>query len=295
MMKYNKIKVVIADMDGTLLNDKNQITEDTVKTIKEFQKQGGLFAVNTGRAMDTTLVILKEAGIDCDILSLSGGAIHDFKENCLMSDTMQDAEVTFIREIEHKYGLFAMYMTTKGVISEQTYEVARDHYLRQGHILAQETNREMTDDEIIKKHQWVLDIVDFEADVEKRVSEGELVYKMVLMGMNQEELEIAKKEINECPEVLALTTAPTTIEVNAARVNKGLSTMKYIELKGFLPEETMVIGDSGNDIPMFEIPVAKKIAMENAMDDLKALSTHITKSYNDDGIAYAIQKWVFEE
>lgn len=295
MMKHNKIKVVIVDMDGTLLNDKNQITEDTVKTVKEFQKQGGLFAVNTGRAIDTTSVILKEAGISCDILSLSGGAIHDSQGNCLMSDTMQDAEVTFIRDVEHKYGLLAMYMTTKGVISEQTCEEARAHYLRQGHILAEETNREISDEEIIKKHQWVLDIVDFEADIEERVSAGELVYKMVLMGMDPEELERAKNEINGCPEVLALKTAPATIEVNAARVNKGLSTMKYIELKGFAPEETMVIGDSGNDIPMFEIPVAKKIAMENAMDDLKTLSTHVTKSYNDDGVAYAIQKWVFEE
>ena len=294
MMKHNMIKVVIADLDGTLLNENNQITEATVKTIKEFQKQGGLFAVNTGRAVDITSVILKEAGITCDILSLSGGAIHDSQGNCLMSDTMQDSEVQFIREMEYKYGLLAMYMTTKGIISEQSCDDAREYHLKQGRIIAQELHRDVTDEEIIERVQWVLDSVEFSTDVDARLSGEEYVYKIILMVMDSLELEKAKKEINACPEVLALTTTPTTIEVNARRVNKGLSTMKYTELKGFMPEETMVIGDSGNDIPMFEIPVAKKIAMGNAMEDLKSLSTDITKAHTEDGVAYAIQKWCLQ-
>lgn len=287
------IRAVIVDLDGTLLNDKNQITENTVEIIKQFQEQGGLFAVNTGRGIESVAPILKEAGLECDCLCLSGAAIYDSKGMCLLSDTMQESEVALVREVEHKYGMLGMYLSTCGVIAEGTYDEARDHYLEQGHIIARESKQEISDEEIIAKHQWVLDMVQFETKIEKKLAEGEQVYKMVMMCMSQDVLQKAQAEMNQCTGILAFRTTPTTIEVNAARVDKGVSTMKYIEMKGILPEETMVIGDSGNDIPMFEIPVGKKVAMANAMEEVKALSTDITKSYLEDGVAYAIQKWGF--
>ena len=66
------IKAVLADMDGTLLNSEGKITEKTVHAIKEFQNEGGIFAINSGRGYQTASKLVKGAGIECDYIALSG-------------------------------------------------------------------------------------------------------------------------------------------------------------------------------------------------------------------------------
>ena len=59
-------------------------------------------------------------------------------------------------------------------------------------------------------------------------------------------------------------------------------------------EEIIVMGDGSNDLSMFEC-AGLKIAMENADEKLKEKADFITASNNDDGVAKAIQKFVFNE
>ena len=80
------IKAVLVDMDGTLLNDQGQITEKTANAIKEFQKKGGIFAINSGRGYQTASKLVKSAGIECDYICLSGAGIFDKDGNCLRFD-----------------------------------------------------------------------------------------------------------------------------------------------------------------------------------------------------------------
>ena len=71
--------------------------------------------------------------------------------------------------------------------------------------------------------------------------------------------------------------------------------MQYILSKGFTPEEVMVIGDSENDRAMFDVPFGKKVAMANASDEIKEISTDITASNVEDGVALAILKWALQD
>ena len=59
-------------------------------------------------------------------------------------------------------------------------------------------------------------------------------------------------------------------------------------------EEIIVMGDGSNDLSMFEC-AGLKIAMENAEEKLKEKADFITASNNDNGVARAIQKFVFNE
>jgi len=56
-------------------------------------------------------------------------------------------------------------------------------------------------------------------------------------------------------------------------------------------EEVMVVGDTGNDIPLFESG-GLKVAMGNATDELKLKADFVTKSVYEDGLAYAIEKFI---
>ncbi len=52
----------------------------------------------------------------------------------------------------------------------------------------------------------------------------------------------------------------------------------------------MAIGDQGNDLTMVEY-AGTGVAMGNGIDDLKAIAQFVTKTNEEDGVAYAIEKF----
>ena len=70
----------------------------------------------------------------------------------------------------------------------------------------------------------------------------------------------------------------------------GFSSIYYV-LEKLEKNELAAFGDGQNDIPMFE-SVGHIVVMENATDDVKKYADFITKSNNDDGVAYAIDKYI---
>ena len=131
--------------------------------------------------------------------------------------------------------------------------------------------------------------------MEQLLEDGTDIYKMTVMSMDAEVLQITKDVFNSYPSLVAVNTLPTNFEVNASRVDKGTAAMQYILSKGFTPEEVMVIGDSENDRAMFDVPFGKKVAMANASDEIKEISTDITASNVEDGVALAILKWALQD
>lgn len=57
----------------------------------------------------------------------------------------------------------------------------------------------------------------------------------------------------------------------------------------------MIFGDQGNDMSMFEVAGFSKIAMGNAIDSIKDKADFVTKSNDEAGIAYAINKLIFDK
>ena len=77
-------------------------------------------------------------------------------------------------------------------------------------------------------------------------------------------------------------------------VNKKNAIKKVMDKFGANHDEIIVIGDGGNDLPMFEY-AKLKIAMENGSNALKQKADYITDTNNNDGVAKAIKKLIFNE
>ena len=87
----NRIKLVAADMDGTLLNRERKITKYTQNVIKKAMAQGVYFVPATGRAVNALPPELKEMeGIRYGIFS-NGATIYDLKEEKVIKDTVVSA------------------------------------------------------------------------------------------------------------------------------------------------------------------------------------------------------------
>ena len=56
----NNKKLFLTDLDGTLLNDQNVVSPATRKALEDFTAAGNVFAISTGRAMESVLHVVKE-------------------------------------------------------------------------------------------------------------------------------------------------------------------------------------------------------------------------------------------
>ena len=91
-------------------------------------------------------------------------------------------------------------------------------------------------------------------------------------------------------EGVALTSSVAqNIEINAAGAQKGRSLLDYAAAKGIKREEIAAIGDNLNDESMIQA-AGTGVAMGNAIPQIKTIASFVTKSNNEDGVAWAIDK-----
>ena len=88
-----------------------------------------------------------------------------------------------------------------------------------------------------------------------------------------------------------LKSAPYFLEILDKRVNKGTGVKSLADVLGIKPEEIMAIGDQENDIAMIEY-AGIGVAMDNAIPSVKEVANFVTKSNLEDGVAFAIEKYV---
>lgn len=81
------------------------------------------------------------------------------------------------------------------------------------------------------------------------------------------------------------------IHITHAEATKKTAVLKLLELLDIRREEVMAIGDSGNDLPLFEA-AGLRLAMGNASDALKAKADRILPTVEEDGLALAIEEYI---
>ena len=74
-------KVVVSDLDGTLLNSDQEVSELSKKVIRELLKKGIRFYIATGRAYPDAKQIMESIGIKIPLITANGGVINDKEGN----------------------------------------------------------------------------------------------------------------------------------------------------------------------------------------------------------------------
>lgn len=88
-----------------------------------------------------------------------------------------------------------------------------------------------------------------------------------------------------------LKSAPYFLEILDKSVTKGTGVKSLADALNIKPEEVMAIGDQENDIAMLEY-AGMGVAMDNAIPSVKEVANFVTKTNLEDGVAYAIEKFV---
>jgi len=276
-------KFIFIDLDGTLLNDKKEISEENIKWLNRAYKEKGITTIiTTGRQLGFVKDLYDRYNCSFGdyVIASNGAIIKNIKTGeYINKDVFNKEEVRNLRKIYKEENLeYFMIYTENESYRENNYE---KETLQQDKILVENI------DELLERN-------------------SELIVSLCIFGGEEEKLIEAIKKVEKINKfdnspicVYNQTTNGFTInekyfDVMRKNCNKKNAVKKVMDKFGVNHDEIIVIGDGGNDLPMFEY-AKLKIAMENGSDLLKQKADYITDTNNNDGVAKAIKKFIFEE
>lgn len=284
------MKLITVDFDGTLLAEDSTISEENITAILQAQKEGHIVAVSTGRSVDDVQEILRKAGLECPITAGNGGKSYDGKkiiEELLLSKGTVKETVRFLEEKQIYYELF----TQNGLLMDKS----------KTEFLNEEIEKYYGQSE--KNANWTTSIIETQMEQYGIVSISDFnnidlarhgVYKIMVLCFDLEKLAYLRKELSKKTDLSLTTSGNEKLEISHADANKGNSLKMMADYFKVPLKNTIAIGDSMNDYPMFEAAEVG-IAMANAREKLKEISTYLTKSNTDNGVAYAIKEYILTD
>lgn len=280
--------LIALDMDGTLLNEQGSISPENREAILHAQSLGHIVAIATGRSYMDAERQLRLAGLECPVVSLNGALL-----------TLPDGSIAASRPLDKEDIIPALRWMNE--IPELYYEVyTRDNvYAELDKRVRLEKLSELKDEEIPEGFGWLLKamiakqfrqaaVTYVESMEEVWSKEENLIYKALAFSLSPEVLKEASTRFAAIPGLIITASHESNIEINHKDANKGAGVSLLAAHYGIPAEQVAVMGDSYNDLPMFET-AGYKIAMGNAAALLKETADFITLSNVEHGVAAGIR------
>lgn len=271
-----KIKLIATDMDGTFLNKKGAVSEKNRAAVQRAIEAGIIVVPASGRVLNTLPEnITSLPGIKY-LLTCNGAAIYEagkkapIYENLLTPNKVAEvieclADLDNITEV---YINGESYYDEKYLARFGEYPTMTDNFR-----IYYTTIKNPVPDLLsyIKAHEGGIE-------------------KMNIPWMKLEKREEALRRLKNVSGIAITHSFVDNIEVNREGVHKGDGLKGLCDVLHISPEEVMAFGDSYNDLEMLEF-AGFPVAMENAIEPVKKIAKFITKSNDEDGVAYAIEKF----
>ena len=280
----DRVKLIALDMDGTLFNSQNEISEKDKETLKRATEAGVAVAVATGRAYtELPIEMLYEAGI-CYAITGNGSAVYRLPDKeCILSDCLDNEVVcTIISELKQLDIYYDIYVDGLVYCPKSVC-----------HNIRKMDMPESLHEHIEKTRIVVDDLEDYIRSCGKSVEKTTLNFAYLEDGTCLGKAESAAI-LDRYPQVEYLSGGFHNWEFTRAGVNKGTGLRFLAERLGVPMNLTMACGDSENDLSMLRAAQVA-VAMENAKPAVKEESNYITLSNNESGVAHAIEHFVFGE
>jgi Cof subfamily protein (haloacid dehalogenase superfamily) len=275
-MKY---KLVCVDMDGTLLNDKKQVTQRSKVAIARALEKGVKVVICTGRLFTAANEYADMIGIKAPIISANGAYIKEKdRDEVIYKSVLGLDNIKNIMDVIKKYDISPNFYTTDSIYTDKS-NLAYQFYSKFNMNAAINNN--------IKLY-----IVD---NLEEKLEENkEEILKCIAIDDDIEKIKKIKEELSKFEGLEIVSSSINNFEVMKKGVSKGSGVKVLAEYYGYKKESVICIGDNENDLSMIEY-AGLGIAMENSEKMVLEVADYITASNNDDGVAKAIEKFVLED
>ena len=262
-----RYKLIVSDLDGSLLNGEGAISGRTLKAIEGYHAAGGLFTYATGRSEKSAAVFVEQAGIKIPGISFNGGKVFDHRDGCVIYETFLDVDKskeTYISIRKLKKDII-IYFDDARYVAEYTAVI--DKYLER------------------VRHEVII-----LRDIEQVFGGAKALKKLLIIDPKQEGDII----INTVKPIFGgsfnfVKSDPEYYEILPLGTSKGRALEALAEHLGIELGSVIAIGDHLNDVPMIEA-AGLGVAVANAEPEAIAAAGYITASNTDDGVALVIEK-----
>lgn len=262
--KLKGIKLIVADLDGTLLKSDKSL-DDNIKDV--ISGQDYKFTIASGRSMVLVKNFISELNIDLPYITNNGAEIYQ-SDACVKQYSIPDEEVRFILNLVQEFNL-------------ECHANAENCIYTMGKI-----------DLILpfrKRFEGVLPIVD-NASIHEVCANT--INKIMCIDKDLDKVQEFANKINlYCEHVHCERAEGNAFVMVNRQASKGLALKNLLKLLHISSEEVIVFGDNYNDVSMFEA-VKYSVCMENADKDVKDKATFICSSNDMNGVSDFIQKYI---
>lgn len=261
----NNKKMIVTDLDGTLLKIDKSITDNSIEYLSKLKEQGYIIVIATGRILASAINVTKQAKFANYIISDNGSIIYNVETKKIIFESYLDADK--VKEICSYYNKYE---------NEIDYIDVCDinHYKKY-------TNKKYDD-------------FDFSITIENKedyMSYSNNVTHISLMFSSDELIDKISEELNSSVLDLNYTIMRDSfskvkcIEISNKNISKYSAIKKVSEIENISNENITAFGDGLNDIDMLT-NCGVGVAMGNALEEVKKVANHITISHNDEGVIH---------
>lgn len=266
----NKIRLIALDIDGTIMDSNFQISAKVKHTILKAVNSGIYVILATGRMYSATVPIAAGLGIKTPLITYQGSLVKEFydSDEILMHYTIpSDLSKLIIAEL-------------------RKFDLQINVYLEDELFIEDETH-------ILKEYAARRHIVYHKVDSFDKVADFNPTKILAIDNSPDKTTQIRDYLRSKFSNVLNITkSTPIYCEVVNNKASKGNAIVYLADKWGIKKSEIMVIGDQDNDQDMLNV-AGIAVAMGNSPDALKEKAHYVTDTVDNDGVAVAIEKFVF--
>jgi Cof subfamily protein (haloacid dehalogenase superfamily) len=261
------ITAVLTDVDGTLVNRRKELTPRAIDAVRQLHAQGVLFAITSGRPPRGMRMLVEPLGMSGPMAAFNGGIIVLPDMTVVDERTIpEDVAAAVIAKIDEG-GLYPwIYRSTEWFVTDADAPHA-----------ARETSTVGFPPTVVPTYEGLLDRA------------------VKIVGVSDDHDLVARCEATVQQffdtHVSAARSQPHYLDVTHPTANKGVVVERLSHHYGIPLEQIATLGDQPNDVLMFKRS-GLSIAMGNASEEVQRQATFVTDSFEDDGFAKAIERFV---
>ncbi len=258
----NNVKIVFTDLDSTLTKEPGVVDIKNKEIFEKLKEKGIYVVINTGRPLSYIIPICKKFSTSRFVIASNGAEIYDIEEDKMLFHSLIDKEsLKMLDSLIKKYNLFFMANSGKKRYSNK------------------------------KENKYII------MDSLENLSD---VSQVVLESYSSDDMKLLKEDLSKDTSLIIANQTRHVVEnkllyvdIVNKNVSKGIALEFLSNYLGISLDDTMGIGDSGNDIEMLK-KTYYKVAVENATDELKNVANIITLSNKNNGV-YDILDRLYKE
>lgn len=261
-------KLIALDVDGTLLHDNHELSQENKESIKTAAKSGVEFVLCTGRGPVNTIPLMEEMGLGGYVITHNGAATVDVKTREVINQFPMDLKglqpyIDYCREHQIHFDVntaFDLYVDKPEFMSPYVRGMYEQVFL-----------------EPLGLPDW------------SKLKEP--VVKFSAFG-DLETMNWLEKEWNTWDGPFYMVrSGDFFLDIMHKEASKGEALKQLAHTRGIAPEHILAMGNYYNDITMLTF-AGKGIAMDNSPIDVKAAADEVTLSNNENGVHHALEKYV---